>query len=62
MLNAVMKSGCENLKRLDLVHLNRFEMYSRLLTAKCPCLQELMSSNQTPSSTSKDRKTKNGTS
>ena len=46
MLSAVMKSKCENMRRLDLLHLDRFEMYSKLLDAKCPCLQALM--NQTP--------------
>jgi hypothetical protein len=42
MLSAVMKSKCENIRRLDLVHMDRMEMYSKLLAVKCPCLQELM--------------------
>lgn len=42
MLAAVMKSKCENMRRLDLVHMDRMEMYSKLMAMKCPCLQELM--------------------
>lgn len=42
MIAAVMKSKCENMRRLDLLHMDRMEMYSKLLAAKCPCLQALM--------------------
>lgn len=42
MLHAVMKSGCENLRRLDLVHLDRLEMFTKLQAMKCPCLQALL--------------------
>lgn len=43
MIDAVSKSKCENMMRLDLIHLDRFEMYSKLLAVGCPCLQALMS-------------------
>lgn len=46
MIDAVSKSGCENIRRLDLVHMDRFEMYTKLLAVKCPCLQALI--HQTP--------------
>ena len=42
MISAVMKSKCENMRRLDLAHMDRMEMYSKLLALKCPCLEELM--------------------
>lgn len=42
MISAVMKSKCENIRRLDLAHMDRMEMYSKLLALKCPCLEELM--------------------
>lgn len=42
MIDAVMKSKCENIRRLDLVHMNQMEMYSKLLAYKCPCLDTLM--------------------
>jgi hypothetical protein len=45
MIEAVSKSGCENIRRLDLLHMDRLEMYSKLLTLKCPCLEALMNHN-----------------
>jgi len=42
MIEAVMKSGCENMRRLDLIHMDRFEIYNKLLAARCPCLEKLM--------------------
>ena len=42
MIDAVMKSKCENMRRLDLIHMDRMEIYNKLLAVKCPCLQELM--------------------
>jgi len=48
MISAVMKSGCENMKRLDLVHMDRMEMYTKLMAVKCPCLKALMSQSTKP--------------
>lgn len=42
MISAVMKSKCENMRRLDLAHMDRMEMYNKLLALKCPCLEALM--------------------
>ena len=42
MIDAVSKSKCENIRRLDLVHMDRLEMYNKLLAYKCPCLDALM--------------------
>ena len=42
MIAAVSQSKCENIRRLDLVHMDRMEMYSKLLALKCPCLDALM--------------------
>ena len=48
MIDAVSKSGCENMRRLDLIHMDRLEMYSKLLDVKCPCLQKLIHPPSTP--------------
>jgi hypothetical protein len=42
MIDAVKNSGCENIRRLDLIHMDRFEIYNKLVAAKCPCLERLM--------------------
>lgn len=42
MIHAVSQSKCENIRRLDLIHMDRMEMYSKLLAVKCPCLEALM--------------------
>jgi len=49
MIEAVSRSGCENIRRLDLVHMDRLEIYSKLLDAKCPCLEALMMNRPHPS-------------
>jgi hypothetical protein len=42
MIEAVRKSGCPNLKALPLELMSAEEIYTHLLTVKCPCLQRLL--------------------
>ena len=51
MIDAVMKSGCENMRRLDLMNMSQTEIYTKLLAVKCPCLQALMKNRPPPHTT-----------
>jgi len=42
MIKAVRSNGCPRLNALPVEYMSQFELYTHLLEAKCPCLQELM--------------------
>lgn len=42
MIEAVRKSGCSNLRNLPLESMSAEEIYTHLITVKCPCLQRLL--------------------
>lgn len=46
MIEAVRKSGCPNLNSLPLELMSAEEIYTHLLTVKCPCLKRLLASQQ----------------
>ena len=46
MIAAVRKSNCANLKDLPLEVMTAEQIYSHLVSAKCPCLRRLMAHKQ----------------
>jgi hypothetical protein len=50
MINAVKKSGCPRLNCIPFQYMTQEQLYTRLLEAKCPCLEKLMRERKSQSS------------
>jgi hypothetical protein len=51
MIHAVRTSGCQNLKSLPLESMTQEAVYGHLLASKCPCLQRLLATQKSATST-----------